>query len=287
MRTPPNGCRARAARRGAGRGTEPGDFAPTSRRAGKRSALVVNGPQLAQTDRCRRGDWIPDPSRYAASERRDRAATTRCAAGPCCSAVDTTTALPGCRPRRRPSRATSWSTRPGPGCSRSSSTARGFPGLIGARIDALSFAAASRRVAALVRHVGDAARRSAPVDDEDVVRLLGGRIHDGVRRQRRGRRVRARRGRVSQQPVGCPPGWLSRSTRAAVVGGVTVDDEDVLRYDSGLGPRTRCTSTRRSRTRSDWPSADLVALPEPSTLPGLVAGTALLTGANRGGDGRI
>jgi predicted small secreted protein len=81
-----------------------------------------------------------------------------------------------------------------------------------------------------------------------------------------------------------PAGWLLSFDTSGTVGGVTFDDEDVLRYDSGLG--TYAMYMDASLGDPDWFSSDLVALPEPGALASLAAGAALLAGcrSRRGRD---
>ena len=64
------------------------------------------------------------------------------------------------------------------------------------------------------------------------------------------------------------------------VGGVVFDDEDAIRFDTGFATYAMAFDGSASDP-SDWPAADLVALPEPAAVPGLAAGALLILGARR------
>ena len=77
-----------------------------------------------------------------------------------------------------------------------------------------------------------------------------------------------------------PAGFLVSFDTSGSIGALTFDDEDVLRFDSGLGTYAMYFNGSISDP-ADWPRADLSALPEPSLVSALAAGAALLAGANR------
>jgi hypothetical protein len=116
------------------------------------------------------------------------------------------------------------------------------------------------------------------VDDEDVVRYSGGAYtmaFDGsAAGVASGLNLDAAHGMTS------PPGLLVSFDASGVVGGVYFDDEDVLRYTTGLGTYAMYFDASLSDP-VDWPRANLSALPEPGALTGLVAGAALLARLTR------
>ena len=110
------------------------------------------------------------------------------------------------------------------------------------------------------------------VDDEDVVVFSAGvfaMLYDGSAAG-----VASALDLDAVQTVTGPAGFLISFDTSGTVGAVTFDDEDVLRYDSGLG--TYAMFVDASLGDPDWFSADLVALPEPGSALGLPAGAALL-----------
>jgi hypothetical protein len=116
------------------------------------------------------------------------------------------------------------------------------------------------------------------VDDEDVVVFSGGvfaMVYDGSAAG-----VPAALDVDAVEPATGPAGFLLSFDTSGTVGAVTFDDEDVVRYDSGLGTYAMYTDASLSDP-VDWPRADLVALPEPGALPGLAAAAALLAGLRR------
>jgi hypothetical protein len=79
------------------------------------------------------------------------------------------------------------------------------------------------------------------------------------------------------QAVTGPAGWLLSFDTSGSIGALSFADEDVLRYNSGLGTYAMYFDASLSDP-VDWPRADLGALPEPAAGPGLAAGAALLAG---------
>jgi hypothetical protein len=187
--------------------------------------------------------------------------------------VDTTTALPGlpAAAPAEPRDVVEFTPATGLFAVYFDGAAAGVPA--GARIDALSFTAAAGLLLSFDMSVPLPVL--GPVDDEDVVGYLAGvfsMVFDGGAA---GVPAAQDLDAFSQQPVGSPPGWLLSIDTSGVVGGVTVDDEDVLLYD--IGSATYAMYVDASLADPvDWPSADLVALPEPGALPAFVAGAALL-----------
>jgi hypothetical protein len=116
------------------------------------------------------------------------------------------------------------------------------------------------------------------VDDEDVVRYSGGiytMAFDGsVAGVPSGVNLDAAHGVTS------PPGLLVSFDASGIVGGVYFDDEDVLRYTTGLGTYAMYFDASLSDP-VDWPRANLSALPEPDFALAIASGVALLAGARR------
>jgi hypothetical protein len=116
------------------------------------------------------------------------------------------------------------------------------------------------------------------VDDEDIVVYTGGvfvMAYDGSAAG-----VASALDVDAIQAMTGPAGFLVSFDTSGSIGALTFDDEDVLRFDSGLGTYAMYFNGSISDP-ADWPRADLSALPEPSLVSALAAGAALLTGANR------
>ena len=115
-----------------------------------------------------------------------------------------------------------------------------------------------------------------PVDDEDVVVYTGGAfamVYDGSAAG-----IASALDLDAVQPVAA--GLLVSFDTTGSIGALTFDDEDVLRYDIGLGTYAMYFDASASDP-VDWPRADLSALPEPGLLPSLAAGAALLAHLTR------
>jgi hypothetical protein len=115
------------------------------------------------------------------------------------------------------------------------------------------------------------------VDDEDVVSYAGGIFTIAYDGSAAG--VASALDVDAIEGVTGPAGWLLSFDTSGTVGAVTFDDEDVIRYDSGLGTYAMYTDSSVADP-ADWPSTDLVALPEPGALSALAAGAALLAGCH-------
>ena len=179
-------------------------------------SLVVADHQVAQGDRRGRGDGIPDPTRQSARERRGRRLPP--APGWHRAALRWTRrprSRRGCRPRRRPSRATWSSSRPGPAsffgisstARRRAPPRRASPPC--ARIDAVCVHSRRRRACSpLCSTRRSRCRAGVAVDDEDVVGYLAGCVRDRIRpaprQTSRGRRIwmRSRHRRSDSRRVG-------------------------------------------------------------------------------------
>jgi hypothetical protein len=116
------------------------------------------------------------------------------------------------------------------------------------------------------------------VDDEDVVTWSGGVFAMAFDGSAAG--VPSALDLDAVQTVTGPAGWLMSFETTGTVGGVTFADEDVIRYDSGLATYAMYFDGSVSDP-VDWPRADLNALPEPSLVAALAAGSALLASAKR------
>jgi hypothetical protein len=117
-----------------------------------------------------------------------------------------------------------------------------------------------------------------PVDDEDVVSYAAGiftMAYDGSAAG-----VASALDLDALQGITGPAGWLISFDTSGTVGGVGFDDEDVLRYDSGLATYAMYFDASVSDP-ADWPRADLNALPEPDLALALASGAALLAGLCR------
>lgn len=114
---------------------------------------------------------------------------------------------------------------------------------------------------------------SNAVDDEDVVEFSSGAfslVFDGSAAG-----VANALDLDAVDLLTAPAGWLISFDTSGNVGGVVFDDEDVLRYDTGTNTYTMYFDASLSDP-VDWPAADLVAVPEPATPLGLLAGALVL-----------
>jgi hypothetical protein len=111
------------------------------------------------------------------------------------------------------------------------------------------------------------------VDDEDIVVFAGGvftMLYDGS--------AAGLAGALDVdaiETVAGPAGWLLSFDTSGSLGALSFGDEDVIRYDSGLGTYAMYFDASASDP-VDWPRVDLTALPEPGVGQGLAAGAALL-----------
>jgi len=114
------------------------------------------------------------------------------------------------------------------------------------------------------------------VDDEDVVVYSGGTFAMAFNGSAAG--VASATDLDALQAV--PGALLVSFDTSGSVGGVTFDDEDVLRFDTGASTWSMYFDGSVSDP-VNWPKADLVALPEPEYEPAFVAGAALLAAGAR------
>jgi hypothetical protein len=193
--------------------------------------------------------------------------------------VDTTTALPGL-PAAAPAEPRDVvEFTPGTGLFAVyfDGTAAGVPG--GARIDALSFAAAAGLL--LSFDISVALPVVGAVDDEDVVSFAAGSfamVFDG---SAAGIGSALDIDAFQTVTMALPLEFTFSFDTSGSVGGVTFDDEDVLIYNDSSLPTYAMYVDASLADPVDWPPTDLVALPEPATLSGLAAGAALLAGCGR------
>jgi hypothetical protein len=116
------------------------------------------------------------------------------------------------------------------------------------------------------------------IDDEDVVTYSAGTFamtYDGSSAG-----VASALDVDALNAVSGPAGFLISFDTSGTVGGVTFGDEDVIRYDSGLGTYAMYFDASASDP-TDWPRADLNALPEPDLALAIASGAALLAGLCR------
>ena len=252
------------------------DFAPDiTKPLGSAPSLVVNDHNLAHDNAAGgvTGYLIP-PGALPANVQIE--AYHALANGNALLALDITTALPGLPPGTpaEPRDIVEYNRATGTFVLNLDGSAIGVPA--GAHIDALSLNGASEpqlsfSTAVTLPGVG-------AVEDEDVVVFSGGTfamVYDGSAAG-----VASALDVDGIQTVTGPAGWLLSFDTSGTVGGVTFDDEDVIRYDSGLGTYAMYFDASASDP-VDWPSADLTALPESGALPALAAGAALLSGLTR------
>jgi len=110
------------------------------------------------------------------------------------------------------------------------------------------------------------------VDDEDLVRFAGGvftLFYDGSASSMPPRLDLD----AAHVELGTPNLWLSFDGTAKAAG-VIFRDEDVLSFDTGTGIYTMYYDG--SLSDPDWAAADVVAVPEPAVVLGLLAGAGLL-----------
>jgi len=190
--------------------------------------------------------------------------------------VDTTTALPGLPPGAPAAPNDVVEFAPGTGLFSVyfDGAAAGVPA--NARIDALGANAALDPLLSFDTTVTLPA--VGAVDDEDVVSFAAGlfaMVYDGSAAG-----IGSALDLDGFQPIGFPAGWLLSFDTTGSVGALTFDDEDVLIYDIGLATYAMYFDASLSDP-VNWPAADLTALPEPGTLPGLAAGAVLLAACGR------
>ena len=247
------------------------DFSPDiTAPLGATPSLVVNDHDLAHDDAAGgvTGFLIPAGTLPANVE---IAAYHPLASGNTLLALDTTTALPGLPPGTpaEPNDVVEYAPGTGLFSVFFDGVAAGVPA--NAQIDAVSVTAGLDPELSFETSV--TLPGGVAVDDEDVVVYTAGIFalaYDGSAAG-----VASALDVDAAQAVTGPAGWLLSFDTTGTVGAVTFDDEDVIRYDSGLGTYAMYFDASVSDP-TNWPSADLNALPEPSAWPGLAAGAALL-----------
>jgi hypothetical protein len=116
------------------------------------------------------------------------------------------------------------------------------------------------------------------VDDEDVVTYAAGVFAMAFDGSAAG--VPSALDLDAVQTVTGPAGWLVSFDTSGSFGALTFDDEDAVRYDSGLATYAMYFDGSASDP-ADWPRVDLNALPEPATSAGFVVGAVLLAAIAR------